>query len=230
MLRENAKALGFADPDKELENRNHLRHATRWWLRAASFHSATAAAPWRLTLGELVTDAARIGLLDESFATPQRAALTLNATLGATAELATPDAWELRQRVDGQRAFLDRQLEDRLTQAADGLAMLRHRLERCAPERDLVERRRGLADLEARLERAVGGDLRLRQAAAASLAQRLESLGPRSVLARGYAHVQRLRDGRTVASTKDVGAAEGLTITVADGHIAAVTTGQARLF
>ena len=56
------------------------------------------------------------------------------------------------------------------------------------------------------------------------------SLSPRSVLARGYAHVQRLRDGRTVASTKDVGSAEGLTITVGDGRIAAVTTGQARLF
>ena len=151
-------------------------------------------------------------------------------TPSAAAELATPDAWELRQRVDGLRAFLDRQLSDRLSLATDGLDALRHRLDRCAPERGLAERRRGLAELGARLERAVQGDLRLRRSGAAGLAQRLTSLSPRAVLARGYAHVQRLRDGRTVASTKDAGAAEGLTITVADGRIAAVTTGQARLF
>lgn len=34
-LRENARALGFADPDQELENRTLMHHATRWWLRAA---------------------------------------------------------------------------------------------------------------------------------------------------------------------------------------------------
>ncbi|MES2921537.1 MAG: hypothetical protein V4819_08325 [Verrucomicrobiota bacterium] len=35
VLRENARGLGFSDPDPELENRNLLRHATRWWLNAA---------------------------------------------------------------------------------------------------------------------------------------------------------------------------------------------------
>jgi len=76
--------------------------ATTTTPAAPTAQTATAAAPWRLTLGELVTDAARIGLLDESFATPQRAALTLNATLGATAELATPAS----VRVSGKRLTL----------------------------------------------------------------------------------------------------------------------------
>ncbi len=40
-LRENARALGFADPDQELENRSLRRHATRWWLRAARLVPAT---------------------------------------------------------------------------------------------------------------------------------------------------------------------------------------------
>ncbi|HEY2572595.1 MAG TPA: hypothetical protein VGH65_00955, partial [Verrucomicrobiaceae bacterium] len=40
-LRENARALGFADPDQELENRSSMRHATRWWLRAARLAPAT---------------------------------------------------------------------------------------------------------------------------------------------------------------------------------------------
>ncbi len=65
--------------------------------------ASPAAPPWRITLGELVTDAARIGLLDESFAVPQRAALTLNATLGATAELSTPVAL----RLSGKRLTLN---------------------------------------------------------------------------------------------------------------------------
>ena len=39
--RDNARALGFADPDRELESRNLKRHATRWWLRAARSQPAT---------------------------------------------------------------------------------------------------------------------------------------------------------------------------------------------
>lgn len=39
--RDNARALGFAEPDRELENRNFKRHATRWWLRAARSLPAT---------------------------------------------------------------------------------------------------------------------------------------------------------------------------------------------
>jgi len=39
--RENARALGFSDPNLELENRNFNRHATRWWLRAARSLPAT---------------------------------------------------------------------------------------------------------------------------------------------------------------------------------------------
>ncbi|WP_395707682.1 DUF748 domain-containing protein, partial [Casimicrobium huifangae] len=65
--------------------------------------ASPAAPPWRITLGELITDAARIGLLDESFAVPQRAALTLNATLGTTAELSTPVAL----RLSGKRLTLN---------------------------------------------------------------------------------------------------------------------------
>ncbi len=39
--RDNARALGFSDPDQELESRNFNRHATGWWLRAARRLPAT---------------------------------------------------------------------------------------------------------------------------------------------------------------------------------------------
>jgi hypothetical protein len=65
--------------------------------------ASPAATPWRITLGELITDAARIGLIDESFAVPQSAALTLNATLGATAEMSAPVAL----RLSGKRLTLN---------------------------------------------------------------------------------------------------------------------------
>lgn len=72
-------------------------------MSAAPVPASAAAPPWRITLGELITDAARIGLIDESFAVPQRAALTLNATLGASAELSTPVAL----RLSGKRLTLN---------------------------------------------------------------------------------------------------------------------------
>lgn len=39
--RSDALALGIADPDTELENGDPMRHATRWWLRAARTAPAT---------------------------------------------------------------------------------------------------------------------------------------------------------------------------------------------
>ncbi|MBK7781347.1 MAG: exodeoxyribonuclease VII large subunit [Ardenticatenia bacterium] len=151
-------------------------------------------------------------------------------TPSAAAELATPDAWELRQRVDGLQAFLTRKLVDQLAQAREGHRTLTARLGRAAPQRGLAEQRRAMAQLVGRLQRAAQADLRLRRSQTQGLAEGLSALSPQAVLARGYAHVRRLRDGRTVSSTADVGPAEGLNITVADGQIAAVTAGQGRLF
>jgi exodeoxyribonuclease VII large subunit len=151
-------------------------------------------------------------------------------TPSAAAELATPDIWELRLKVDGLRRLLDRQLEERVALAGDELAGLRHRLALAAPTRAVAAGRQRLEDLRARLRLAVDGDLRLRRAGAEGLASRLASLSPRAVLGRGYAHVRRARDGATVASTGAVGPAEGLRILVADGEIEAVTAGQGRLF
>ena len=151
-------------------------------------------------------------------------------TPSAAAEMATPDAWELRQRVDGLQAFLARQLADHLSQAREGHRGLTARLARAAPQRGLAEQRRAMTQLVGRLQRAAQADLRLRRSQTQGLAEGLGALSPQAVLARGYAHVRRLRDGRTVSSTTDVGPAEGLNITVADGQIAAVTAGQGRLF
>ncbi len=151
-------------------------------------------------------------------------------TPSAAAEMATPDALELRQRVDGLQAFMERQLLDRLAQARDAQQGLAARLARVAPQRALAEQQRGLAELVGRLGRAVQADLRLRRSQTQGLAEGLAALSPQAVLSRGYAHVRRLRDGRTVTSTRDVGPAEGLSIALADGRIEAVTTGQGRLF
>lgn len=151
-------------------------------------------------------------------------------TPSAAAEMATPDAFELRQRVDGLQAFMERQLIERLAQAREGHRTLTARLGRAAPQRGLAEQRRATTQLVGRLQRAAQADLRLRRSQTQGLAEGLSALSPQAVLARGYAHVRRLRDGRTVSSTADVGPAEGLNITVADGQIAAVTAGQGRLF
>lgn len=48
--RDNARALGLPDPDRELEGRDELRHAARFWLKAAREDPATplsATARWK---------------------------------------------------------------------------------------------------------------------------------------------------------------------------------------
>lgn len=48
--RENARAIGIKDPDEELEGRDELQHARKWWMRAAAAAPRTplaATAQWR---------------------------------------------------------------------------------------------------------------------------------------------------------------------------------------
>jgi len=63
--RDDARALGVADPDTELENGNLMRHATRWWLRAARTAPATElSAKARLKVLEGVEQTARMSDYD----------------------------------------------------------------------------------------------------------------------------------------------------------------------
>jgi len=150
-------------------------------------------------------------------------------TPSAAAERVTPDAAELRQTVDELVARARWRIGERLADARGRLVALRRSLALAGPARQLIERRRQVADLDQRLARAAGVRLALARSGLAGQATRLAALDPLAVLARGYAHVSRTSDGAIVRRRADVSPGDGLRIRVADGAFDAVVAGQARL-
>jgi len=151
-------------------------------------------------------------------------------TPSAAAEIATPDARELRLAVDDRRERLGRLVVLGVADLRTGVGRLDRRLRLAAPDRRARERRAQVGERRNRMVRAVGARLRLVGTELDSLIRRLGVLSPQATLARGYAHVRRTRDGRTVRSRADVAAGTGLAVSVADGTFEAVVAGQAALF
>ena len=83
--RENGRALGFKNVDEELENRDELRHAARWWMRAA-----------RLAPGTPLAAAARLKALE------------------AMPKIADGSDYAFVRSVETNGASVSRQLYDRL--------------------------------------------------------------------------------------------------------------------
>jgi len=151
-------------------------------------------------------------------------------TPSAAAELATPDVRELRMAVDERRDRLLRLVGGRVEAARFDADRLAHRLRLAAPQRAIRDHRGRVADRHGRLGRGIETRVRLARVGLDALTRRLATLSPSATLARGYAHVTRTGDGRTVRSTMDVGAGVGLRVRVADGAFGAVVEGQASLF
>jgi exodeoxyribonuclease VII large subunit len=151
-------------------------------------------------------------------------------TPSAAAELATPDARELRLAVDDRRDRMAALAGGRLMDARGGVDRLAHRLRLATPHRTVQGARERVAEHRERLARSLTSRLRLSSAGVDGARGRLDALSPQATLARGYAHVTRARDGGTVRSKKDVGSGTGLRIRVADGAFGAVVEGQQTLF
>lgn len=152
------------------------------------------------------------------------------ATPSVAAEMATPNAEELKQLVDDHAERLARRAQARLASAGDDLRRLNSRLVLASPARAVARQAEALRQLRQRLARAEAARLRLAGADVAGLERRLAALSPQATLARGYAHVRRRPDGATVRHLADIGPGIGLTVRVADGTFDAVVPGQATLF
>ncbi len=148
----------------------------------------------------------------------------------AAAERVTPDARELRQAVDDLSDRLARQLRWRLDGAAGQLAAAARRLALATPARALANARSSVAADRDRLRRALAARLALHRAQLEGYRQRLAALHPDAILRRGYAHVTRAADGRTVRRPADVAGGDGLRIRLAEGEVRAVVQGQGKLF
>ena len=161
------------------------------------------------------------------------------ATPSNAAELAAPDADELRQAIDSAHGRLERGVLKKISSARETLSELSSRRVMQSPTGFIDQRRMQLDALRARLEGTTGfldrlraqldaGRVRLNSAMDAGmsasrneylrLAAKLDALSPLKVLSRGYA-IAMDESGAALRSTDDVRAGEKLTVRLDSGAL-----------
>jgi exodeoxyribonuclease VII large subunit len=138
-------------------------------------------------------------------------------TPSAAAEIATPDGAQLAISVEQRRLALGRSLRDPLQQSRLALDARRAALLRASPRAIILNAKQRIDDLVRRAEAASSYDLGLKREALSGLVQTLRAVGPASVLARGYAVVQRSDDRSVVRSVAHVSPGDALDVRVSDG-------------
>ncbi len=142
-------------------------------------------------------------------------------TPSAAAAAATPDGVGLRESILTLRSTLYRQIDTLLSAKREAVQARRHTVERYEPRVRLTSARQRLDDLNALLGRNFSFQQRLRRQRLHSLREKLASLNPRAVLARGYALVQD-EEGQLVRDADSVRPGQKLRIEVYRGQFSAV--------
>jgi exodeoxyribonuclease VII large subunit len=142
-------------------------------------------------------------------------------TPSAAAELVAPHLDELR---DDIRSLADRvyiALQNKLDEERVGVERVNRRLILSSPVARIAAIRRRLEELKERNAMLLGHSLELRQARVSSLASRLKVLNPNQILERGYAIVNRERDGKVITDTGEIKPGEKLQVRVKTGTFGA---------
>jgi len=145
-------------------------------------------------------------------------------TPSAAAEVATPDAAELRGQVAMLRTRLAAALDRSVAAWRAALSEQARALRHLSPTARLNQARQRVDDLSARAAGWMGHALALRQERLAGLVGRLAAVSPLATLERGYAIVRRRADGSIVRSTAQVAVGDGVTVRVHDGEFDAAVT------
>ena len=142
-------------------------------------------------------------------------------TPSAAAELAVPDGNELMRRLEAVANKLGATLLQKIQNGKNNLKYLRESgvLSSAAPL--LSEKRMGLLYLARQMDTDMNNVVRLSATGLSSVAARLESLNPLSVLSRGYS-VTSDAEGNAIRSVSDVKQNDEISIRVKDGKIKAV--------
>jgi exodeoxyribonuclease VII large subunit len=136
-------------------------------------------------------------------------------TPSAAAELVVPDVEELEERILFYRRSLFQQVSSDLAARGQVLDQTVWRIQRHAP--DISSWRQRVDDLTHGYWRTLLSHLAMNSERVKALESRLASLSPNSVLARGYAVVQRQENSELVTSVDQVGPGDDLQISVKDG-------------
>jgi exodeoxyribonuclease VII large subunit len=130
-------------------------------------------------------------------------------------------------RVDDLRNRLNGAVRSNLHHSRQRLERIKSRLAEGSPDPTIRLVRHRFRDLRARLERSVTNAWQNRVRQVGQLGKRLSSVGPESVLQRGFTLVSRA-DGTLVARLKDLGQDESVVTRFADGSVPMRVEGDGR--
>ena len=139
-------------------------------------------------------------------------------TPSAAAELAVPDARELRAGVRVYRQRLAQMTQDRIGDARVQLSQQTYALERNSPRAQVENDRQRIDDLARRVAARTRQLLELRRETLAGSTRQLAALNPDATLGRGYAIVREKSSGRVVKHVSQVKRGEGIAVRVSDGE------------
>lgn len=143
-------------------------------------------------------------------------------TPSAAAELAVPEAGELRRTLHGVEERMTNAMNNRLTHARERVKALGASPVLTSPMRFVDDCRMRVGDLSLRLDRAAEARVLCAKGDFSTLAGRLEALNPLSILSRGYAVARR---GETpVRSVGELSVGDGIRLTLSDGEVEAEIT------
>jgi exodeoxyribonuclease VII large subunit len=126
---------------------------------------------------------------------------------------------DLKYTIRQEESRLLESVHSMLDQLKVDLGSLDYRLRQFSPVRRLQSDRQRLDELNHRVGMAVHHRLELSRMRVMALEQRLNALSPLEVLKRGYAVINRSRDGKLVHSVKQVKRGEDLQVRVIDGTL-----------
>lgn len=127
----------------------------------------------------------------------------------------------LRQRVDDLAEELRSALADEFRIRRQQFQHLAHQLERARPDRVMAERRAALALRRERLESRVRAALTAHRSSAEQIRRQLQSLGPGSVLSRGFSYTLNA-SGKVVREAKELKPGEEFTTQLGKGRVRGV--------
>ncbi len=140
-------------------------------------------------------------------------------TPSAAAEVATPDAQELKGYIGGYAYQIKATVENRVADMRAQLQENQRRLDYLSPQNQIDNRRQQIDDMVQSMGRTLRHTVSLWREQISGAEARLAALSPQATLARGYAIVQ--KGDAPVAHTEDVAPGDRIAITVTDGSFSA---------
>lgn len=141
-------------------------------------------------------------------------------TPSAAAELATPDRDQLLEQLQARRREMQLLMSTRLEARLRMLAAVEQRLIASSPQAKLDNERQRFDEVDRRLRRSLTAEIRLRRSRLDGLVKTLGAVGPRAVLARGYAIVER-QQGDVIRSVSELAAGDQVGVTLHQGRFSA---------